>query len=479
MRRVLPIFALLLFVVVGVSAQNYKVVGMEHMPNDMTAREEMKADDNDRKCALIKVVTQNITPEVRSGFYFESDRGSQVVHRDIKGGEIRVWVSPGLKTLLIRHETLGSWELHVSDFGLKVESLHTYKVVVKGTMVAGPFDNTLQSPMSIYGALLVESAPSFCKVYIDGKESGITPKTINEIPNGRHEIKITKDGYVDYTENVTIIKGEQKQVKVTLNIQPPEGAIGGLFSVNVSKQVYFSQGNLQYQASTSKWRFAEHQYDRSDNKENVSSSYDENFASNYSGWIDLFGWGTSGYNGKFPYMRSENLFDYGNRENDIAGTNYDWGVNNAISNGGNKAGLWRTLTKDEWVYVFNSRKTASGIRYAKACVNNVDGVILLPDAWNANTFALSNTNSSEASYSSNAITDSQWAVLEKAGAVFLPYTVFRYGAMGLVSFGLYWSASYYDLSNAYYVWFNSGSLGQDSRCCRVDRISVRLVCNAN
>ena len=41
----------------------------------------------------------------------------------------------------------------------------------------------------------------------------------------------------------------------------PEGCLPGLFSVSETQQVYFSRGNLQYQASTNTWRFAEHQYD--------------------------------------------------------------------------------------------------------------------------------------------------------------------------------------------------------------------------
>lgn len=41
----------------------------------------------------------------------------------------------------------------------------------------------------------------------------------------------------------------------------PVGAINGLFSVSATQQVYFSQGNLQYQASTNTWRFAENQWD--------------------------------------------------------------------------------------------------------------------------------------------------------------------------------------------------------------------------
>ena len=51
----------------------------------------------------------------------------------------------------------------------------------------------------------------------------------------------------------------------------------------------------------------------------------------------------------------------------------DWG--NTIGSG------WRTLTSAEWTYLFDSRTTTSGVRYAKATVNGVSGVILLPDDW--------------------------------------------------------------------------------------------------
>ena len=40
----------------------------------------------------------------------------------------------------------------------------------------------------------------------------------------------------------------------------PEGAIDGFVSIGENKRVVFSQGNLQYQASTDSWRFADEQY---------------------------------------------------------------------------------------------------------------------------------------------------------------------------------------------------------------------------
>ena len=75
---------------------------------------------------------------------------------------------------------------------------------------------TLPAPKPIYGSLLVESTPNFCKIFVDGREVGTTPKSVNEILVGSHEIKLTKEGYVDYTVTVTIAKGEPEQVKATL-----------------------------------------------------------------------------------------------------------------------------------------------------------------------------------------------------------------------------------------------------------------------
>jgi len=75
---------------------------------------------------------------------------------------------------------------------------------------------TLPAPKPIYGSLLVESTPNFCKLFIDGEEVGTTPKSVNEILIGTHEIKISKEGYLDHVETVTITKGEMATVNATL-----------------------------------------------------------------------------------------------------------------------------------------------------------------------------------------------------------------------------------------------------------------------
>jgi len=116
----------------------------------------------------------------------------------------------------------------------------------------------------------------------------------------------------------------------------PTGAIDGQFSVSATQQVYFSKGNLRYQASTDTWKFADNQYDIV----GESNSY---MSSSYSGWIDLFGCGTSGYNHGAvcyqPWSTSTNNSDYyayGSPTYNLYDQTgkADWGYNQ-ISNGGN------------------------------------------------------------------------------------------------------------------------------------------------
>lgn len=258
----------------------------------------------------------------------------------------------------------------------------------------------------------------------------------------------------------------------------PEGAIDGLFTINNSgDQVYFSQGNLQYNKGTQVWSFMEHQYDM---VETQGQDVGDNYAN--QNIVSLFGWGTSGYNCGNTYYQPWNTGGTGDQygpvgEYDLTGSyaHCDWGVHNPISNGGNTAGLWRTLTIDEWSYVFFQRTTSSGNRFAKAQVNGVGGVILLPDEWSGSYYSLNNTNESEASYDSNIINASQWDSMEQHGAVFLPAAGKRWDAYVYeVGDGYYWSASNYSSSGALEMIFtNTGITGSPGN--RLNGWSVRLV----
>ena len=222
------------------------------------------------------------------------------------------------------------------------------------------------------------------------------------------------------------------------------GIVEGKFSVSATQKVCFSQGNLQYTKSTGIWSFMEHQWSTVETlNQNVGTNYAEQDV------VSLFGWGTSGYKHGAtcyqPYSTSSNYNDYNvysdESKNLFDGTGKaDWGYNK-ISNGGDTENNgWRTLSKDEWEYLLITRTTTSGIRYAKAKVGDVNGMILLPDDWSTSYYTLSSTED----FTANVITSVDWTnKLEAHGAVFLPTAGYRSGSsVGYVnSKGHYWSST--------------------------------------
>lgn len=257
--------------------------------------------------------------------------------------------------------------------------------------------------------------------------------------------------------------------------------MSGEFSVSSTKKVCFSKGNLQYRASNNTWRFAENQWD-------YIGEANKNIGPSYEGWIDLFCWGTSGWNSGAvcyqPYSVSENKKDYypgGSWNNSLTGdcANADWGVYNAIINGGNKPGMWRTLSEREWEYVIEKRKTSSGIRYAKAVVNNVAGVILVPDNWNKSVYTLNRPNQQDnVKFKCNMISASTWDILEQAGCVFLPAAGSRRGIKveSVGSEGEYWTSTCSGgCSYSKWVEFNDYALFVGTEYYRFYGKSVRLV----
>lgn len=165
---------------------------------------------------------------------------------------------------------------------------------------------------------------------------------------------------------------------------PPQGALPGEFKIGENKTVRFSQGNLVYNEGTKTFSFADNQTD----------------------YGSYFGWGTSGYHDPedalntyylptdktiaYDASKDANLTGYGpsfveNHQRDICWNqfegsryaNYDWGIYNPISNGGNQAGLWRTLTQDEWTYLLEHHTKQM------TTINDVYGLQITADDGNA------------------------------------------------------------------------------------------------
>ena len=280
------------------------------------------------------------------------------------------------------------------------------------------------------------------------------------------EFEVTRY-YKTQTDVQSYIITKKKEVTYSFIEETPlsikeNGAIKAAFSVGNDKKIYFSQGNLQYQASTNTWRFAENQWNfvgkckstqyYPNQPQDTGNVFvdgvrceNENISPTYNGWIDLFGWGTSGWESGAkayqPYDTSTAKNDYYQGGATGNSANIDWGVHNPISNGGNEAGLWRLPTIKEWEYLLVSRPNYSEKRGA-ATVNGVKGLILLPDDWTLPEGLTFKSGMNNNDFKNCKYTAEEWTKMEENGAVFLPLAGYRRGISVIRNNGQYFSASY-------------------------------------
>ena len=289
------------------------------------------------------------------------------------------------------------------------------------------------------------------------------------------------------------------------------------FTVNANgKKVYFSKANLRFVGfnnNTGSWSFHENQVDASyapdygDNNIDIPSDESTN---------DRFAWGLYGnhgmYEDDFPEITTNLSKADGN----------DWGC--AFSETSPEGDNWRTLTIDEWNYLFNGRSQEK--RFLKVTLrlsdsempNAVQGILLFPDdyvepAGLTKTFTY-NSNTSASTGSGYVVADADKFInapvytdptsnsykMLAAGAVFLPAAGYRIqqwyqmyychqpGAYtaGLKwdAYGYYWSSTsgvynqYEAKSRAFY--FDRSRVGEaTSYQDRSHGMCVRLVWDAN
>ncbi len=261
---------------------------------------------------------------------------------------------------------------------------------------------------------------------------------------------------------VTVTYNGEKKVKSVKAVKkaaaPKPDLLSGVFSVSDTKKVYFSKGNLRYASGT--WSFFDNQYD-------YYTYYSED------AW-DKFGWSTSATTYGMNNSTSNSTY---------SGDFVDWGSNSDLQTALGTG--WFTLSKDEWTYLFNTRSasTVGGTengRYAKAKVNDVQGVILFPDTYthpnDVENAPVGVNETGNTGWNGNNYSSADWTKMESAGCVFLPAAGLRNGSSVLNkgTSGLYWSASSNGTDNAYCVNFGSVSLDTGS-CSRGYGLSVRLV----
>ena len=195
-----------------------------------------------------------------------------------------------------------------------------------------------------------------------------------------------------------------------------EGELPGVFTLKDGRKICFSQGNLQFNCNNHEFKFSDEQNEKLYRDWDLANWEIE---PNEEGWIDVFGWGTSGYMGCQPTECSLSENDYGPATGNLTGenANYDWGIYNPISNGGNKKGLWRTPSMEEFRYILEERPNAAKLKF-KCRVCRVSGLILLPDDFENNILSIPiDFTTNDASI--NSLDADQWQQLESLGCVFI------------------------------------------------------------
>ena len=212
---------------------------------------------------------------------------------------------------------------------------------------------------------------------------------------------------------------DENKIFYKFHSEAPNGCLPKLFSIGENQYVYFSTGNLQYGIKKGEWRLAPQQY------HHCFEDFDE-VGDDYEKWSD---------DGKYTDLFLPGQWIVGADPTKISSDNYTVTVdkNLELNTPCAYGEEWMVPSVDEWSYIMEKRTDAEQKR-GGAIVDGVQGCVILPDDW-----TLPKGVSFEAVYSvdkdtdvPNQYTKDEWAKMESAGAVFLPYAGQLYSSMGFV-----------------------------------------------
>jgi hypothetical protein len=300
-----------------------------------------------------------------------------------------------------------------------------------------------------------------------GEEGVITHRWAILLPGtdltDREDLPWTGEGELPVMGNNTYINSGLS-INNTLPLPDPPAAAYAVktsdgtltqFSVSANKKVYFSRGNLVASFSTYSfadgWSFHDTQFDEIDgpyavnglgqiqsyhqqSNTNCNNPVNENgliFSSGHNSG-DRFTWG---YFDQIKLTTSEYL-NVNENLTKTAAVAKDWGI--VFTESSPEGGNWRTLSADEWIYLFNGPSNVRGNKrflrvflrnYIEESGESYLGVFVFPDNYSGSDLTGSYTFNSVTGnpaiiQNSNSNPDVQKML--DAGAVFLPCVGYRY-----------------------------------------------------
>lgn len=291
MKRLIAIFSIIALAAVAAVAQTMSVAGFEERPMDMDARvTHPVTDPNGQTCALIKVETtqtgfgfdtgviQVVKTEQKIGevWVYVQPRVKKItiMHQDYEPVRDYYFPTGALKEatvyllklrtagapvqaastqqrsgfLIINSEPQGAevWLNNestgeVTPFRRKLAigdevpyrlSLPLYHDEAGMVIVDQPRKELQFALRPAFGSVTVTSTPSGASVFLDEKQVGQTPLTLDRIASGSHSLRLQAPQYAVERRNVSVADGQTANVAVTLaarfaeiTVQAPQGAV--------------------------------------------------------------------------------------------------------------------------------------------------------------------------------------------------------------------------------------------------------------
>lgn len=291
MKRLIAIFSIIALAAVAAVAQTMSVAGFEERPMDMDARvTHPVTDPNGQTCALIKVETtqtgfgfdtgviQVVKTEQKIGevWVYVQPRVKKItiMHQDYEPVRDYYFPTGALKeatVYLLKLRTAGapvqaaSTQQHsgfliinsepqgaevwlnnestgeVTPFRRKLAigdevpyrlSLPLYHDEAGMVTVDQPRKELQFALRPAFGSVTVTSTPSGALVFLDEKQVGQTPLTLDRIASGSHSLRLQAPQYAVERRNVSVADGQTANVAVTLaarfaeiTVQAPQGAV--------------------------------------------------------------------------------------------------------------------------------------------------------------------------------------------------------------------------------------------------------------
>lgn len=128
-------------------------------------------------------------------------------------GDAEIWVNGERKGT-------GSWAGNLGagtyEFETRKQNHRSVSVTRDLVVSSEPQTITLQAPTPILGEADINSSPAMAEIYIDGKKVGQTPQLVPNLLVGQHQLRISKQGFKDYSVNLTVREGETSMISAKL-----------------------------------------------------------------------------------------------------------------------------------------------------------------------------------------------------------------------------------------------------------------------